>query len=58
MPSKEHYGEGKDFSPTDLLASYLGICIITIMGIEVKRRGWELGNIQIDIYKIMKTDGS
>ena len=27
------------------------------MGIEAKRRGWELGEIQIDVYKIMTTDG-
>ena len=54
---KDHDGEGKDFAPTDLLATSLGTCIITIMGIEAKRRGWELGNIQIDVYKIMTTDG-
>ncbi len=35
---KDHDGEGKDFSPTDLLASALGTCVITIMGIEAKRR--------------------
>jgi len=39
------------------LASSLGTCVITIMGIEEKRRGWELGNIQIDVYKIMTKDG-
>ena len=54
---QDHDGEGKDFAPTDLLASSLGTCVITIMGIEAKRRGWELGNIQIDVYKIMTTDG-
>ena len=40
---KDHNGDGKDFAPTDLLASALGTCVITIMGIEAKRRGWELG---------------
>ena len=54
---KDHDGEGKDFAPTDLLASSLGTCVITIMGIEAKRRGWELGKIQIDVYKIMTTEG-
>ena len=54
---KDHDGEGKDFAPTDLLASSLGTCVITIMAIEAKRRGWELGNIQIDVYKIMTKDG-
>ena len=55
---KDHDGEGKDFSPTDLLASALGTCVITIMGIEAKRRGWEIGEIKIDVYKIMKLEGS
>ena len=27
------------------------------MGIEAKRRGWELGQIQIDVYKIMTPKG-
>ncbi len=54
---KDHDGEGKDFAPTDLLASSLGTCVITIMGIEAKRRGWELDNIQIDVYKLMTTEG-
>ena len=40
---KDHDGEGKDFAPTDLLASSLGTCVITIMAIEAKRRGWKLG---------------
>jgi len=54
---KDHDGEGKYFAPTDLLASSLGTCIITIMGIEAKRRGWELGEIKIDVYKIMTSEG-
>ena len=54
---KDHDGEGNDFSPTDLLASALGTCVITIMGIEAKRRGWEIGEIKIDVYKIMTLEG-
>ena len=54
---KDHDGEGRDFAPTDLLASSLGTCLITIMGIEAKRRGWELGKMKIDVYKIMATEG-
>ena len=54
---KDHDGEGKDFAPTDLLASSLGTCVITIMGIEAQRRGWELGKIQIDVYKTMTSEG-
>ena len=54
---KDHDGNGKDFAPTDLLASSLGTCIITIMAIEAKRRGWKLDKIKIDVYKIMTSDG-
>ncbi len=54
---KDHDGEGKDFAPTDLLASSLGTCVITIMAIEAKRRGWKLGNIKIDVYKTMTAVG-
>lgn len=54
---KDHDGNGKDFAPTDLLASALGSCVITIMGIEAKRRGWELGEIKIDAYKAMTSEG-
>ena len=54
---KDHDGEGKDFAPTDLLAASLGTCVITIMGIEAKRRGWELGKIKIDLYKTMTSNG-
>ena len=54
---KDHDGEGKDFAPTDLLASSLGTCVITIMGIEAKRRGWELDDIKVDIYKTMTLEG-
>ena len=52
----DHDGEGKDFAPTDLLASSLGTCVITIMAIEAKRRGWKLGNIKIDVYKTMTSE--
>ena len=55
---KDHDGEGKDFAPTDLLASSLGTCVITIMGIEAKRRGWKLGKIKVDVYKIMTSEGA
>ena len=53
---KDHDGNGKDFAPTDLLASSLGTCVITIMAIEAKRRGGRLGKIKIDVYKTMSSE--
>ncbi len=54
---KDHDGNGENFAPTDLLASALGTCVITIMGIEAKRRGWKLDEINIQVYKTMTSEG-
>tara|TARA_B100000965_G_scaffold388234_1_gene392556 strand:- start:2130 stop:2549 length:420 start_codon:yes stop_codon:yes gene_type:complete len=54
---KDHDGSGRNFAPTDLLASALGTCLITIMDIEAKRRGWLLGVINLYVYKKMTTNG-
>ena len=50
---KDHDGEGTDFSPTDLLVYFFRTCVITIMGIEAKRRGWKIGKIEITIKEMM-----
>ena len=49
----DHCGKGEDFSPTDLLATSLGSCLLTIMAIKARSNGWELENIYLDIEKIM-----
>ena len=49
----DHCGKGENFSPTDLLATSLGTCLLTIMAIKAKSNGWELGNIYLNIEKIM-----
>tara|TARA_B100001029_G_C14822173_1_gene318291 strand:- start:114 stop:527 length:414 start_codon:yes stop_codon:yes gene_type:complete len=49
----DHCGKGENFSPTDLLATSLGTCLLTIMAIKAKSNGWELENISLDIKKIM-----
>ena len=49
----DHYGKGENFSPTDLLATSLGSCLLTIMAIKARSNGWELENIYLDIEKIM-----
>jgi putative redox protein len=30
------------FGPTDLVAASVGTCILTVMGIVARRRGWDL----------------
>ena len=49
----DHCGKGESFSPTDLLATALGTCLLTIMAIKAKSNGWELGKIYLNIEKIM-----
>ena len=49
----DHCGKGESFSPTDLLATSLGSCLLTIMAIKARSNGWELENISLDIQKIM-----
>ena len=49
----DHCGKGENFSPTDLLATSLGSCLLTIMAIKARSNGWELENIYLDIEKIM-----
>ena len=49
----DHCGKGENFSPTDLLATSLGTCLLTIMAIKSRLNGWELENIFLNIEKIM-----
>ena len=49
----DHCGKGESFSPTDLLATALGSCLLTIIAIKARSNGWELENISLDIEKIM-----
>ena len=49
----DHFGKGENFSPTDLLATSLGSCLLTIMAIKARLIDWELENITLEIEKIM-----
>ena len=49
----DHYGKGEGFSPTDLLATSLGTCLLTIMAIKAKSKGFDLKDIYLNIEKLM-----
>src|SRR5699024_3016210 len=49
----DNNGKGESFSPTDLVATALGACMMTIMGIKARDKGWCLEHTQIDIEKVM-----
>ena len=46
-------GQGRKFSPTDLLASAFAACVLTIMGKMAQARGEKLDGAHISIDKIM-----
>jgi len=52
----DNQGKGERFSPTDLMATSLGNCMVTIMGIKARDMGVDLTNTKIDITKIMKAE--
>ena len=50
----DNNGKGEKFSPTDLVASSLGSCMVTIMGIVAARDGIELTDLTWEVTKIMQ----
>lgn len=49
----DNHGKGERFSPTDLLATSLAACMITLMGIKSQENGFSLGQVQSDVNKKM-----
>ncbi len=49
----DNQGKGERFSPTDLVATALGSCMLTIMGIKARDMDIDLEGTKIDITKIM-----
>lgn len=52
----DNQGKGERFSPTDMLATSLGACMLTIMGIAANTHHISLLNTKVDITKIMIAD--
>lgn len=52
----DNKGKGEAFSPTDLLATSLGSCMITIMGIAAREHGFNIDGTRAKIWKIMASD--
>jgi putative redox protein len=52
----DNQGKGERFSPTDLLASSLGTCMITTMGIKARNMNVDLTDTKISVQKIMKAE--
>jgi uncharacterized OsmC-like protein len=52
----DNHGRGEAFSPTDLVATALGSCMMTIMGIVARRDGIDLRGSSMDITKVMSAE--
>ena len=52
----DNNGKGEAFSPTDLLATSLGCCMLTIMGIVADRNGIDITGTRVGIRKIMASN--
>ena len=53
---KDNQGRGESFSPTDLVASALGSCMLTVMGIFAKRHLINLAGASAEVIKEMVQD--
>lgn len=49
----DNQGKGEAFSPTDLVATALASCMMTIMGIKASDMGLELSGMQASVGKLM-----
>jgi putative redox protein len=52
----DNQGKGEAFSPTDLLATSLGACILTIMGIKARDNNIDITGTEVEITKIMASE--
>jgi putative redox protein len=52
----DNQGKGERFSPSDLLATSLGSCMLTIMGIKARDMDISLDGTGVSIQKFMKSE--
>lgn len=49
----DNHGKGEYFSPTDIFASSLASCMLTIMGISAQSYGFSIDGTEVEIEKEM-----
>jgi len=52
----DNHGKGESFSPTDLLCTALGTCMVTVMGIRAAKLNVPYQGLQADVLKYMSQD--
>jgi putative redox protein len=53
----DNQGKGASFSPTDLVATGLGTCMATVMGIRARKQDQELEGMRVHVKKHMTREG-
>jgi putative redox protein len=51
----DNQGQGASFSPTDLVGTALGTCMMTIMGMAAQRENLDLTGTKVEVIKEMAT---
>ena len=52
----DNQGKGQNFSPTDMLATSLASCMLTIIGIFAQRGGFSINGAKATVTKVMGND--
>lgn len=52
----DNHGRGESFSPTDLVATALGSCMLTYIGLAADKHGWDVVGTRISVKKEMVAD--
>ena len=52
----DNHGQGQAFSPTDLTATSLGACILTVLGIRAKSMELDISGSSVEIEKFMQSN--
>lgn len=52
----DNHGKGERFSPTDLTATSLASCMLTVMGIKARSMGFDLEGLNVAVSKIMASN--
>jgi putative redox protein len=52
----DNQGKGESFSPTDLVATALGTCVATIMGIVARNSGIDISGTTVHVEKEMSAE--
>lgn len=53
---KDNQGDGDAFSPTDLTATSLGACMLSIMGIKAREMNVDLKSTKAEVTKVMYSE--